>query len=145
MCAYACTYQELSVCLHVFVSAFVHLLLSVWLHEFERIKTPAIHMHLCALIGSWLVILCVGQCQELSMCTHVSACIECLACNCMCWFISGAGCKLSCVGQYQKPSVNLHVPALMKIQSWFCMCWPVSRAERVLGVFLRFESWACNR
>jgi hypothetical protein len=34
------------------VSACVHLLLRVWLHAFERMKTPAIHIHLPALIES---------------------------------------------------------------------------------------------
>jgi hypothetical protein len=34
------------------VSACVHLLLRVFLHAFERMKAPAIHMHLRALIES---------------------------------------------------------------------------------------------
>ena len=46
ICMYLCILRARN------VSTCVHLLLRVWLHAFERIKTPAIRMHLCALIES---------------------------------------------------------------------------------------------
>ena len=72
MSFFVCLHQDCSACVHMpariksqvcicmclrvlrarDVSACVHLLLRVWLHAFERIKTPAIHMHLRALIES---------------------------------------------------------------------------------------------
>jgi hypothetical protein len=62
------TYQELGVCLHVVR------LFRVW--------------HLSA---SFCIYRELTECpynQELSVCTHVSACIESLACTFMCWFVS---------------------------------------------------------
>ena len=111
--ACVCTYQEPSVYLHEFalfeswacLSMCLHTWgLRVWLYAFEGIKSWECVCMCCACLESGIflhlsradrVYLHVGQYREVSVCKHVSACIESLACTCMCWV-----CIIMCVGQY---------------------------------------------
>jgi hypothetical protein len=143
VCACVCTYQEPSVYLRAFaILRAGHVLACIcthWgLHTFEHIESWECVCMCCACLESGIflhlsgadrVSLYVGQYQELSVCTHVSACVKRLACTCMCLFVS------SYVSQYQELSMNVHVSALLEILSWICMCWPVSRAGRVFACF----------